>query len=362
MTARALLDAAAACREETVVATVVDVAGSSYRRPGARMLVTRERRLAGAISGGCLEGDIVRRGFWRTEHGPAVVTFDASEDGTGSGCNGVIDVLLERAPGAPIGGIDPLAVLARCVRDQTRATVVTRFRGGFARMELVDGRLTPLAGSMAAATPPETLRGIEQLAREATRTCVVREGDAAYLVEVLAPPPRLFVLGGGLDAVPVIAQARAVGWEVFACVPYARPELRTRLAGADRIVVAQPDEIAVLVDASDRAAVVVMNHDLAHDTRCLGAMLGSRACYLGVLGPRARTNRMLAALAREPDARLHAPVGLQIGAECAEEIALAIVAEVQAALYASSSRTSSAMVCCARSSSSPRSVTPPTTA
>ena len=346
MTARALLDAAAACSEETVVATVVDVVGSAYRRPGARMIVTRDRRLAGAISGGCLEGDIVRRGFWRTEHGPAVVTFDGAEE-TGSGCHGVIDVLLERAPGAVIGGIDPLAALARCLRDQTRTTVVTRFRGGFARAELVHGRLPAM---------PE----IEVVAREATRTCVV---DQTYLIEVLAPPPRLFVLGGGLDAVPVIAQARAVGWEVLACVPYARTEVRMRLAQADRVVVAQPDEIAALVDASDRAAVVVMNHDLAHDTRCLGAMLGSRAQYIGVLGPRKRTDRMLDTLGLSAgDARLHAPVGLAIGAECAEEIALAIVAEVQAALYSSSSRTSSATVCRARSSSSPRSVTPPTTA
>lgn len=343
MTARVLVEAAAGCTEETVVATVVDVVGSSYRRPGARMIVTRERRLAGAISGGCLEGDIVRRGFWRSESGPAVVTYDASEDGAGTGCNGVIDVLLERAP---IGDIDPIAVLARCMRDQTRATVVTRFRGGFARAELVDGHVAAM---------PE----IEAVAREATRTCVV---DQRYLIEVLAPPPRLFVLGGGLDAVPVIAQARAVGWEVLACVPYGRPEVRARLAGADRVVVAPADEIAALVDASDRAAVVVMNHDIEHDTRGLGAMLGSQARYVGVLGPRARTQRMLDALSMHADARLHAPVGLDIGAECAEEIALAIVAEVQAALYASSSRTSSATVARARSSSSPRSVTPPTTA
>jgi xanthine dehydrogenase accessory factor len=342
VTARALVEAAAGCSEQTVVATVVDVVGSSYRRPGARMIVTRERRLAGAISGGCLEGDIVRRGFWRTEGGPAVVTYDANED-TGSGCNGVIDVLLERDR---IGGIDPIGVLARCMRDQTRATVVTRFRGGFARAELVDGQVAGM---------PE----IEAVAREATRTCVV---DQTYLVEVLVPPLRLFVLGGGLDAVPVIAQARAVGWEVLACVPYGRPEVHARLAGADRIVVAPPDEIAALVDASDRAAIVVMNHDVAHDTRCLGAALRSNARYIGVLGPRARTQRMLDVLAMQADARVHAPVGLDIGAECAEEIALAIVAQVQSALYSLSSRTSSATVSRARSSSSPRSVTPPTTA
>lgn len=301
MTARALIDGAAAiarCGEERVVATVVDVIGSSYRRPGARLLVTRERRVAGAISGGCLEGDVLRRGFWRTESGPAVVTYDASEDGIGSGCNGVIDVLLEREP---IGGIDPIAVLARCMREQRRTTIVTRFRGGFARTEVVDG---------------------------ATETHVA---DGA-LFELVVPPPRLFVLGAGIDAVPVIEQARAIGWEVIACAPYARPELRTRLAGADRVLIGPPDEIAREIDASDRAAAIVMNHDYAHDRLCLGAMLGSSARYIGALGPRKRTAQMLEELGMQADARLHAPVGLELGADNAEEIALAIVAEVQAAL------------------------------
>jgi xanthine/CO dehydrogenase XdhC/CoxF family maturation factor len=275
------------------------------------MIVTRERRVAGAISGGCLEGDVLRRGFWHTERGPAVVTYDANED-TGSGCNGTIDVLLEREP---IGGVDPIAVLARCMREQRRATLVTRLRDGFARAELVDGRLAGM---------PE----LEAAARAAKATCVIDDA----LVEVLVPPPRLFVLGAGLDAVPVVEQARAIGWEVIACAPYARAELRTRLVRADRLSIAQPADLAREIDASDRAAVVVMNHDYAHDRACLDAVLGSAARYIGVLGPRARTQRMLDELGRTGDPRLHAPVGLELGAENAEEIALAIIAEVQASL------------------------------
>jgi xanthine dehydrogenase accessory factor len=149
---------------------------------------------------------------------------------------------------------------------------------------------------------------------------------------VLAPPPRLFVVGAGIDAVPVVEQARAVGWEAIVCAPYARPELRTRFPRADRLAIAQPTEVAQLIDASDRAAAVIMNHDYEHDRACLGALLTSRARYIGVLGPRKRTARMLDELAMVSDARVHAPVGLELGAECAEEIALAIVAEVQASL------------------------------
>jgi xanthine dehydrogenase accessory factor len=294
VTVRALLDGAAAVADEDhVVATVVNVIGSSYRRPGARMIVTRERRVAGAISGGCLEGDVLRRGFWLTEHGPALVTYDASEDHAGSGCNGTIEVLLERSP---IDGIDPLAILARCMREQTRVTVATRFRGGFSRT-----------------LAPSTDDG---------------------LVEVLAPPPRLFVLGTGIDAVPVVEQARAIGWEVIVCAPSLRPEFRTRFPRADRLAIAQPAELPALIDASDRAAVVVMNHDYQHDRACLDAVLRSTACYIGALGPRKRTLRMLDELGRSAEShpRLHAPIGLEIGAECAEEIALAIVAEVHAVL------------------------------
>jgi xanthine/CO dehydrogenase XdhC/CoxF family maturation factor len=312
MTARALIEGMAALGSaERVVATVVEVIGSSYRRPGARMIVTRERRVAGAISGGCLEGDVLRRGFWRTEHGPAVVTYDANED-TGSGCNGTVNVLLEREP---IDGIDPVAILARCMREQRRATVVTRFRDRVQRVELVDGRLAGM---------PD----LEDAAREATATCVI--GGA--LVEVLVPPPRLFVLGAGIDAVPVVEQARAVGWEVIVCAPYARTELHARFARADRLAIAAPAEIVRELDASERAAVLVMNHDYAHDRACLEVVLGSAARYIGVLGPRTRTHRMLDELGRTGDARVHAPVGLELGADTAEEIALAIVAEVQASL------------------------------
>jgi xanthine/CO dehydrogenase XdhC/CoxF family maturation factor len=132
--------------------------------------------------------------------------------------------------------------------------------------------------------------------------------------------------------VPVVEQARAVGWEVIVCTPYARPELRVRFARADRLAIARPCEIAREIDVSDRAAVLVMNHDYAHDRECLDAVLGSGARYIGVLGPRKRTQRMLDELGRTADPRLHAPIGLEIGAENAEEIALAIVAEVQASL------------------------------
>jgi xanthine/CO dehydrogenase XdhC/CoxF family maturation factor len=328
MTIQALLDAATTLRktkEEFLIATVVDVRGSAYRRPGARMLVTRQRWIAGSVSGGCLEGDIVHKGFWRIENGePVVVTYDARDDEDASGCNGAIDILIEPAR---FGELDPLRLLARArdlQRPITLATVI-RTRGPIVagtRVALVDG---VLRGALEHAAVHEAVRA-------ATKTGVVECGDVDVLVEVMTPPPRLFILGAGHDAVPLATQASAVGWDVFVCLPHARPMARERFRGVTGFVFGNPADITAVIDASHRAAAVVMNHHFDQDRASLGALIASRAAYIGVLGPRYRTAKMLAELGITGDARLHAPVGLALGAETPEEIALAIVAEVQAVL------------------------------
>jgi xanthine/CO dehydrogenase XdhC/CoxF family maturation factor len=328
MTIQALLDAATALletKEEFLIATVVDVRGSAYRRPGARMLVTRERWVAGSVSGGCLEGDIVHKGFWRIENGqPVVITYDARDDEHASGCNGAIDILIEPARS---GELDPLRLIARA-RDQQRpvtlATVI-RTRSSIAigtRIALVDG---VMRGSLDHAAVHDAMR-------EATKTRLVECGDVDVLVEVIVPPPRLFILGAGHDAVPLATQAAAVGWDVFACLPHARPMARERFRGVTGFVFGNPADITAVIDASHRAVAVVMNHHYDQDRASLGALIASHAAYIGVLGPRHRTAKMLAELGITGDARLHAPVGLALGAETPEEIALAIVAEIQAVL------------------------------
>jgi xanthine/CO dehydrogenase XdhC/CoxF family maturation factor len=154
------------------------------------------------------------------------------------------------------------------------------------------------------------------------------------LVECVVPPPRLFVFGGGQDVLPLVALASGVGWEVLVCIPHASPSARGRFAAADVVRIAEADGLDALrahVDASARAACVVMGHDFDRDREVLAMLLSSSAAYIGVLGPRARTERMLAGLVErdDPAARVHAPVGLALGAEGPQEIALAIVAEVQ---------------------------------
>lgn len=311
--------------EEVVVATVVATRGSVYRRPGARMLLTRDGAVTGSVSGGCLESDLSGKAWWRTEGGAAVVvTYDSTaEEGEtfGVGCNGAVDVLLERAER---GCVDVLELMSECRRTQERAAVATRFTGV--------GIGTRMAMRADGSTFGDFADGrVKRLLAEAMESGETRVVDGV-LVEALVPAPTLFVLGTQHDAVPVVAMGRGLGWDVVVCAPSARLSARVRLAAADELATGTPERIAARVDAAARPVVVLMSHDYDRDKGHLRAMLGTRALYIGALGPRARTRQMLDELGVADDARLHAPVGLELGAETPAEIAVSIAAEIQAEL------------------------------
>jgi xanthine dehydrogenase accessory factor len=352
MSERAVVEAASvltSAGEPFVIATVVAVTGSAYRQPGARMLLTRDRWVAGSVSGGCLEGDLVHKAWWRTENGkPAVVTYDSSVDddeaaddelrqGLGLGCNGIVDILLERSG---MTRVDPLAFIACCHRAQERGSLVTVFGSDVPEIPVgarLAVSLTDIVGDLVGTELQDAVLADAHHAlvsgQSVVRSYRIAGGIVRTLVEAVVPPPRLFVLGAGHDAIPVVELARAIGWEVFLCAPRARASIRTRFGNADHLVFGSASEIAARVDTCDRAAVIVMNHQYEHDRACLTAMLRSRARYIGVLGPRRRTARMLAEVGEAAiDDRLHAPVGLDLGAETPQQIALAIIAEAQAVL------------------------------
>ena len=166
-----------------------------------------------------------------------------------------------------------------------------------------------------------------------SRSCDYADGAIEAFVEAIVPPPRAFVFGTGHDAVPFVQLARAVGWDVVVCSPKPRVTTRERFVIADEVLEGSPAELAARVDACDRAVAVVMSHDYELDRRHLAMLVASRVRYIGVLGPRARTTRMLGELAIGLDEpRIHAPIGLALGAETPHEIALATVAEIQAVL------------------------------
>lgn len=345
-----LLDAAARLRQDGeafLIATVVRVSGSSYRRPGARMLLTEDRWVAGSVSGGCLEGDVLKKGWWRTrEGGPALCTYDStSRDeirwGFGLGCDGVVDVLLERADRA--GQVDPLAFLEQCRRTQTRGALVTIFRSeakkapAGTRLALyADGRIEAdeMAAPLRDALSKDARIAIET-GESTAHSYPIGEGSIDALVEAVLPPTRLFVFGAGHDAVAVVQIAHTLGWETHICEPHARWVTRERFAMADHVHFVPPQESAALIEGSECPTAVVMGHNYEQDRDYLAMLLGTRARYIGALGPRRRTARMLGEIGKISaldDSRLHAPIGLAIGAETPQEIALAVLAEVKSVL------------------------------
>jgi xanthine dehydrogenase accessory factor len=333
-----------------LLATVVAVRGSSYRRPGARMIVADDRWVAGCVSGGCLEGDVLRRGGHRTRNGEAVVvTYDSTSDdeigwGYGLGCNGVVEVMLERIDTQTV--LDPLLFAGECIEREERGVLVTVFRSEQKDIR-VGARLSlDEKGSPTTSLPAGPARdALEKAARSVLASASRRRAESitceaegvTALVELIEPPPRLIVCGTGHDALPVVNLARSMGWRVTVAAEHPSAATRERFTAANEILAGDARVLCEAVSQSARSYAVIMSHGYDRDRDCLAALLGSRASFIGVLGPRRRAERMLAelshgglALTEAMLGRIHAPVGLDVGAETPQEIALSIISEVQA--------------------------------
>jgi len=336
--------------EHGALVTVVRVLGSAYRRPGARMLVAKDGSRVGLVSGGCLEADLAERARPVLETGrPILVTYDARQDedlifGLGLGCEGMIEVLIERVPERQDGG--HLALVSRCLIEREPLALATVFRSG-GHVPLA-ARFWRVAGE-AGTADFEDDRLVEMLGRKASAvlssqrhrsvTLETPQGPVEALVEALLPASQLVLLGGGPDAEPVARLAAQLGFEVTVVDHRAALARAERFPAASRVVVCEPGRLLETLDLDPDAAVLVMSHAFAHDLGYLRQILGRHRGYLGVLGPRRRTDRILDELAKqgmmlsaEQRARLHAPVGLDIGAETPDEIAVSILAEIQAEL------------------------------
>ena len=318
----AILEAAAERRERgerMALATVVSVRGSSYRRPGARLLVPDEGSPIGLISGGCLEEEAARLAREAMEADvPILVTIDHSAEGDelwgmGLGCRGVIDLLAE----PPAMAAETLEALASA-RSEGRATyLLTGLDGERRRLTAIEAEALGERAALAVAHGRPTLIG-------------------EAVLDPILPPLHLVVCGAGPDAGPLVAAALRQGWRVDVADPrraWLRP---VRFAGA-RLLDVEPAEAAEASGAGEWTAAVVMSHDYLRDAAFVGGLLGRGITYLGILGPRDRTERLLSELERQPSeadlAIIHAPAGLDIGADGAEQVATSIVAEILATLH-----------------------------
>jgi xanthine dehydrogenase accessory factor len=386
----------AQARDEAVcLATVVHVEGSSYRKPGARMLITAGGERAGSISGGCLEGEISRKAWWLTADGPAVQRYQSSFDEDsggipwGLGCGGTVWVLLERNPETV------LSALAAAQEQGQASVVLTRLYPRSGTVRVISEATHPkieeqeiqareieeheIQAQQMQDTPCAC--AAEQAAAHALaerRTLAlygpIEEADAAirddglpqWFVEYLAPPPRLHIFGAGDDAQPIARFAEELGWRVRVADGRAnllRPERFPAGTTLDllRYQAEASDEAAAIACGvgSDNSAeagipsvatgvapgefVVLLTHSWDQDRALARALLPAKPGYLGILGPRHRTQRLLEQVAPHLGwpieacwAALHAPVGLDLGARDPAAIALSIVAELQATLTARS--------------------------
>ena len=361
-----------------VLATVVQTSGSVYRGPGTRMLIEADLQSLGTISGGCLEGDVRENAQTVFADGqPRLLHYDAtSEDdilwGTGLGCSGTVDVLLERLP--QDGSFHYPTFLHGCALEDQHGVLVTVFategetNAAPGQHLILDEReqsglsavRPPHGGRMGAANVRDDIADLElrEIALNAaseilatlddtrlpialgyTRHYELTHGTAALLIEPLLPPIALYLFGAGYDAVPLAQLAGELGWRVTVAdhrPSYARAE---RFPSARQVLLAQPGHLPEDLQFDNRSCAVIMSHNYLQDQALLRDLLGAPLAYLGVLGPHQRTQRLLAdlrkediALSDEQAARLFSPVGLDIGAETAEEIALSILGEIQAAL------------------------------
>jgi xanthine/CO dehydrogenase XdhC/CoxF family maturation factor len=331
-------------RRASALATVVSVEGSTYRRPGARMLILPDGRRVGAISGGCLEADVAERARGVIATGePICVLWDTRTESAEIllelGCRGAMDILIERADSPDVRSA--LDFLASFEADRGAGALATAFRVKGSPEVRVGERAAlrsgfrPTGSRFGEAAAAE-LESALAAARPIVRTYDLPGGRVEAVIERADPPVSLLICGAGEDAVPLATLARGLGWETR--VFDHRPALLTsdRFPSARALLSIDAAAIARTVALDRRTAAVIMTHNNERDLEWLRALGRSEIGYLGLLGPRSRAQRLLEALEEEGDEAprmpFQSPAGLDIGSETPQEIALSILAEVQAVL------------------------------
>ncbi|TYZ10915.1 XdhC family protein [Hymenobacter lutimineralis] len=345
-------DAHRAAGQACALASVVDVAGSAYRRPGARMLVTDQGELTGAISGGCLEGDARQRARRVIQSGrPAIVTYDSTDPdddlqfGAALGCQGVVQILLE--PLDFQNPYNPLELLRRWTQlGEQSAVLATVFSAANTAVQVGERLLLTTGGTVLgnfseeAESYPQLLadaRAALAAGQPATRHYAAGPAAMRVSLEILRPPVRLAVYGAGNDVQPLVKLASSLGWRVEVVDGRPAQAQPGRFPEAHQVRVVPLAQLAIQAPEADFS--LLMTHNYYYDLAVLQHLLTAPTRYIGLLGPRKKYERLLEDLRQHtPDAaerlqgRLYSPVGLNLGAETPEEIALSVVAEMQAVL------------------------------
>jgi xanthine/CO dehydrogenase XdhC/CoxF family maturation factor len=383
--------------QNIALATLIKASGSTYRRPGARMLMTSQGQMVGSLSGGCLEGDVFEQAQAVMASGkPIVVQYDTMSDediiwGLGLGCNGIVQILIERVeeespltqilhhppnlqtssrfgitktpayqgessesklPSPPskegLRGVNPLALLTECLHQRQPGVLATVFHvEGQVKAQIATRLMVYPDGTfmsniedadLVAQIRDDAWKSLDE-SRSTVKTYPLPTGKAEVFIEVIQPPVPLMIFGAGHDAVPLVRLAQELGWYVTVVDSRKVETTRERFSSADEVILSRPETIGNCIHLNNRTMAVVMTHNYLHDLEILKTLLPSPVGYLGILGPKSRTQKLFQELQEQGITptenqlqRLYSPVGLNIGADTPEEIALSIVAEIQSIL------------------------------
>jgi xanthine dehydrogenase accessory factor len=335
------------------LATLVHLNGSSYRRPGARMIVDEEGQLTGAISGGCLEGDALRKAvFCIHTQIPKLVVYDTSDEedatiGIQLGCSGIIQVLFE-----PIDENDPLnpiELLKKAIHKRQNTVLVTLYAPQIKKGDTVGTSILledsgEFHNNSTFQFVPETLmQDINEtltIKKSSFKSYNLNDHPFSAFLSFISPPISLVIVGAGNDAIPLQSIAETLGWEVTIVDgrhTYAKIE---RFSSACQIVVSKPEKVLQQIPIDEKTVFVLMTHNYNYDYAILKALLSKNAPYIGALGPKKKLDNMITDLKAEniflnerQKNILYGPVGLELGAETPAEIALSITAEIMSVMH-----------------------------
>ena len=341
-------DQAASIGLHAALATVVKVEGSSYRQPGARMLVTEDGILTGAISGGCLEGDALRKALLCIDQKRnKLITYDTSNEedaefGVQLGCNGIVHILFEHIDTSEEN--HPIALLKLLEGQRSDAVTLTIFS--------LDDRLDQPGTVLFKKDGKEEVvstAGPHGLITQATAVLMRKEtavldivaNEITYqgLYQFHTPALSLVIAGAGNDVKPLVAAAAIPGWEITVVDGRASHARTDRFPAASQVITAKAPDVLDQLQIDGNTLFLLMTHNYKYDIALLKTLLPTVVPYIGILGPKSKWQRMRddleqsgIVLSTTDQERIFTPVGLDIGAETSEEIAISIVAEIQAFL------------------------------
>jgi xanthine dehydrogenase accessory factor len=336
--------------KKSAIASLVYLNGSSYRRPGARMLVTDAGELTGAISGGCLEGDALRKALLvLSQNQSKLVTYDTSDDddaaiGIQLGCAGIIQVLFE-----PINSEDcnnPIQLMRKAVSLRQKAVLATLFsledkkneqQGTCFLMEengaILGNKTYPELNNIIV----DDIRNAMEQKESLFRNYIGTNGSVTAFIEYLQPPVSLVIVGAGNDALPMMKIADIMGWDITVVDGRNTHAKAGRFLSACQVLVSRPEKVLEQIMIDEYSAFVLMTHNYNYDMAMLKVLTKLDVPYIGVLGPKMKLSKMLNEMKNDGVQlnkvklnTIYGPAGLEIGAETPEEIALSIISEIKA--------------------------------